>query len=156
MREGHESSNRSKHNKIVLTADFLRLRAMTGHQNRGTYRLSIVPVALALLLVGCKKEPPVTQAAATNLYRPSPTDPTPMGIAYLCDGRKEVKVVYAKGRASVTFEGKTWRLEYQAGDGSLRYTNTSIEWQGRDDLVSLRQLGDNRALAFNCRPAHQI
>ncbi len=129
---------------------------MTGHQNRGMCRLSIVPVALALLLVGCKNAPPATQAAATNLYRPSPTDPTPMGISYLCDGRKEVKVVYAKGRASVTYEGKTWRLEYQAGDGSLRYSNSSVEWQGRDDLVALRQLGDNRALAFNCRPAHQI
>jgi hypothetical protein len=156
MREGGESSNRRKHNKIVLAADFLRLRAMTGHENRGMRRLSIVPVALALLLVGCNKAPPASQAAATNLYRPSPTDPTPMGIAYLCDGRKEVNVVYAKGRASVTFDGKTWRLEYQAGDGGLRYSNSSVEWQGRDDLVVLRQLGDNRALAFNCRPAHQI
>ena len=156
MREGRESSNRHKHNKIVLTADFLRLRAMTGHEDRGMRRLSIVPVALALLLVGCNKAPPATQAAATNLYRPSPTDPTPMGIAYLCDGRKEVKVVYAKGRASVTFDGKTWRLEYQAADGGLRSSNSSVEWQGRDDLVVLRQLGDNRALAFNCRPAHQI
>jgi membrane-bound inhibitor of C-type lysozyme len=116
-------------------------------------RFWIVPVALATLLVGCNKAPPATQAAA--IYRPSPTDPTPMGIAYLCDGRKEVNVVYAKARASVTFEGKTWRLEYQASDGGLRYSDTSVEWQGRDDLVALRQLRDNRALAFNCRPARQ-
>jgi len=118
-------------------------------------RFWIVPVALATLLAGCNKAPPATHQAAA-IYRPSPTDPTPMGIAYLCDGRKEVNVVYAKARASVTFEGKTWRLEYQASDGGLRYSDTSVEWQGRDDLVTLRQLRDNRALAFNCRPAHQI
>ena len=44
------------------------------------------------------------------------------GIAYLCDGRKEVAVVYAKNRASVTLDGKTWRLEYQPTDQGFRYS----------------------------------
>ena len=51
--------------------------------------------------------------------RPAPDDPTPPGIAYLCDGRKEVAVVYAKNRASVTLDGKTWRIEYQPTDQRL-------------------------------------
>ena len=156
MRNRCDSSNHAvEHIEIVLAADCRRLRAMTGqHGNRGLVRFSIVPVALALLLAGCNKGPAAIQAAA--VYRPSPTDPTPMGIAYLCDGNKEVKVVYAKARASVTFEGKTWRLNYQAGDGGLSYGDSTVVWQGRDDLVTLRQSRDNRALAFNCRPQRQI
>ena len=116
-------------------------------------RLSIVPIALAVLLAGCRNEPPTTQAAA--IARPSPDDPTPLGIAYICDGRKQVSVVYAKSRASVTLDGKTWRLEYQPTDTGLRYSDTALEWQGRDDLVTLRQLRDNHPLAFNCRPTRQ-
>ena len=76
-------------------------------------RLSI---AAMTLLAGCVQQ----QQPVTNLIpRPAPDDPTPPGIAYLCDGRKEVAVVYAKNRASVTFDGKTWRMEYQPTDDGL-------------------------------------
>jgi hypothetical protein len=109
-------------------------------------RLSIAAIAL---LAGCAPEqPPVT----TLIARPAPDDPTPSGIAYLCDGRKEVTVVYAKNRASVTLDGKTWRMEYQPVDGGFRYADTANEWAGRDDLAILRENGTNRPLAFNCRP----
>ncbi len=110
-------------------------------------RLSIV--AMLLLTAACTKEQPVTTAM---IPRPAPDDPTPAGIAYLCDGRKEVSVVYAKNRASVTLEGRTWRLEYQPGDGGFRYADTANEWIGRDELASLRELGSQRPIAFNCRP----
>ena len=70
----------------------------------------------------------------TNLIpRPAPDDPTPSGIAYLCDGRKEVSVVYAKNRASVTLDGKTWRMEYQPTGTGFRYMDTANEWTGSDD-----------------------
>ena len=109
-------------------------------------RLSI---AVILLLVGCAPEQvPVT----TFIPRPAPDDPTPSGIAYLCEGRKEVTVVYAKNRASVTFGDKTWRMEYQAIDGGFRYVDSANEWVGRDDLASLRENGTARPIAFNCRP----
>jgi len=62
-------------------------------------RLSIAAITL---LAGCvQQQPPVTNL----IPRPAPDDPTPSGIAYLCDGRKEVSVVYAKNRASVTLDG---------------------------------------------------
>ncbi|MDI1286867.1 MAG: MliC family protein [Reyranella sp.] len=110
-------------------------------------RLSIIAIAL---LAGCTAE----QQPQTNLIpRPAPDDPTPQGIAYLCDGRKEVAVVYAKNRASVTLDGRTWRLEYQATDQGFRYVDTTNEWAGRDDLATLREIGGSaRPLAFNCRP----
>lgn len=110
-------------------------------------RLSIVAIAL---LAGCTAE----QQPQTNLIpRPAPDDPAPQGIAYICDGRKEVAVVYAKNRASVTLDGKTWRLEYQATDQGFRYVDTINEWAGRDDLATLREIGGStRPLAFNCRP----
>ena len=110
-------------------------------------RLSIVAI---LLLVGCTKaqQPSTTSVIA----RPAPDDPTPTGIAYLCDGRKQVSVVYAKNRASVTMEGRTWRMEYQPTDGGFRYVDAANEWVGRDDLASLRESGTAKPLAFNCRP----
>jgi hypothetical protein len=110
-------------------------------------RLSIVAIAL---LGGCVAEqPPLTN----QIPRPAPDDPTPHGIAYVCEGRKEVSVVYAKNRASVTLDGRTWRLEYQPTDQGFRYADTTNEWAGRDDLVTLRENGGNaRPLAFNCRP----
>ena len=110
-------------------------------------RLSIVAI---VLLGGCTAEQPLQ----TNLIpRPAPADPTPQGIAYICDGRKEVAVVYAKNRASVTLDGRTWRLEYQATDQGFRYVDTTNEWAGRDDLATLREIGGSaRPLAFNCRP----
>jgi membrane-bound inhibitor of C-type lysozyme len=110
-------------------------------------RLSIV--AMLLLAAACTRE---QQTLTTSIPRPAPDDPTPTGIAYLCDGRKEVGVVYAKNRASVTLDGRTWRLEYQGADGGFRYADTANEWIGRDDLASLRELGSQRPIAFNCRP----
>jgi membrane-bound inhibitor of C-type lysozyme len=112
-----------------------------------TKRLSIA--ALLLLACGCTKEQvPVT----TSIARPAPDDPTPSGIAYLCDGRKEVSVVYAKNRASVTMDGRTWRMEYQPTAGGFRYVSSANEWVGRDDLASLHESGNAKPIAFNCRP----
>lgn len=109
-------------------------------------RLSIAAI---MLLAGCAaQEQPMTSFIA----RPPPGDPTPSGIAYLCDGRKEVTVVYAKNRASVTFGDKTWRMEYQASDSGFRYVDTVNEWTGRDDLATLKEAGTTRPIAFNCRP----
>ena len=110
-------------------------------------RLSIV--AMLLLVAACTKD---QQLTTTFIPRPAPDDPTPAGIAYLCDGRKEVSVVYAKNRASVTLDGRTWRMEYQPGGSGFRYADTANEWVGRDDLASLRELGSQHAIAFNCRP----
>ena len=110
-------------------------------------RLSIAAI---LILAGCTpQEQPIT---TTFIPRPAADDPTPAGIAYLCDGRKEVTVVYAKNRASVTFNGKTWRMEYQPTGDGFRYADTANEWIGRDELVSLRENGTSKAIAFNCRP----
>jgi Membrane-bound lysozyme-inhibitor of c-type lysozyme len=110
-------------------------------------RLSIV--ALLLLAACTKQQQPLTTSV---IARPAPDDPTPTGIAYLCDGRKEVSVVYAKNRASVTMDGRTWRMEYQATDGGFRYVDAGNEWVGRDDLAALRESGTARPIAFNCRP----
>jgi hypothetical protein len=113
-------------------------------------RLSIVVLAL---LAACAPQP---QQPATNLIaRPAPEDPRPAGIAYLCDGRKEVSVVYAKNRASVTFDGRTWRMEYQPTGAGFRYVDAGNEWIGRDDLAALRDAGSHRPLAFNCRPVRR-
>lgn len=109
-------------------------------------RLSIAAIAL---LTGCTPEQP---PATAFIPRPAADDPTPSGIAYLCEGRKEVTVVYAKNRASVTLDGKTWRMEYQATGDGFRYADTANEWTGRDELAALREVGTNRPLAFNCRP----
>jgi len=37
------------------------------------------------------------------------------------------------------------------GDG-FRYVDATVEWSGRDDLAVLRQNGNPKPLAFNCRP----
>jgi len=112
-------------------------------------RLSIAGLALLAPLGACVQQGPTT--AFAPIARPAPDDPAPMGIAYVCEGRKEVSVVYAKNRASVTFAEKTWRMEYQAADQGFRYTDTTVEWTGRDDLASLRE-NAGRPLAYNCRP----
>ena len=39
-------------------------------------------------------------------------------------------MVYAKNRASVTLDGRTWRMEYQPTDGGFRYVDTANEWVG--------------------------
>ena len=109
-------------------------------------RLSI---AAFLLLAACT---PQQQPVTTFISRPSPDDLAPAGIAYLCDGRKEVAVVYAKNRASVTFGDKTWRLEYQQSDAGFRYVGSATEWSGRDDLATLKEYATSKPIAFNCRP----
>lgn len=111
-------------------------------------RLSIVALAL---LSGCG---PQGQAVTTTIPRPAPDEATPTGIAYLCDGSKEVSVVYAKNRASVTLGDRTWRLEYQGSAPGFRYANTTTEWTGRDDLATLRETSGH-PLAFNCRPTRR-
>jgi hypothetical protein len=64
-----------------------------------------------------------------------------------------VSVVCAKNRASVTLDGKTWRMEYQPTNTGFRYMDTGNEWTGSDDLATLREFGaSGRPLAFNCRP----
>ena len=112
-------------------------------------RLSIAAITL---LAGCgPQQPPVTHL----IPRPAPDDPTPSGIAYVCEGLKEVTVVYAKNRASVTLGDKTWRMEYQPTGDGFRYVDTANEWIGRDDLAALRENGTAKPLAFNCRPARR-
>jgi hypothetical protein len=113
-------------------------------------RLSIAAIGLATL--GCTHQAAVSW---TPIPRPSPDDLVPQGIAYICEGRKEVAVVYAKNRASVTFGDKTWRTEYQPTGDGFRYVDASVEWSGRDDLAALREAGTARPLAFNCRPTRR-
>ena len=116
-------------------------------------RLSIAaigPLALVVALGGCGPRGPAT--SWTPIARPAPDDLVPQGIAYICEGRKEVAVVYAKNRASVTLDNKTWRTEYQATGDGFRYVDANVEWSGRDDLAVLRQNGNSAPLAFNCRP----
>jgi hypothetical protein len=117
-------------------------------------RLSITVLALAAPTAACVQQGPVQSFAP--ITRPAPDDPTPAGIAYLCEGRKEVAVVYAKNRASVTFADKTWRTEYQPTGQGFRYVDTTVEWAGRDDLAVLREMSTARPLAFNCRPTRRI
>ncbi|WP_422001886.1 MliC family protein [Reyranella sp.] len=112
-------------------------------------RLSIAAI---LMVAGCAPE----QAPLTTfIARPAADDPTPFGIAYVCEGRKEVTVVYAKNRASVTYGDKTWRMEFQPIAGGFRYADAANEWTGRDELASLRENGTARPIAFNCRPARR-
>jgi hypothetical protein len=110
--------------------------------------------ALTIVLGACTQGGPST--SWTPIPRPAPDDPAPLGIAYLCDGRKEVAVVYAKNRASVTYGDKTWRAEYQPSGAGFRYVDASVEWSGRDDLAVLRQAGSQRPIAFNCRPTRRL
>jgi hypothetical protein len=117
-------------------------------------RLSIAAALLAMSLAACVPQTPVQSFAP--IPRPSPDDPAPLGIAYLCEGRKEVAVVYAKNRASVTFADKTWRTEYQPTGEGFRYVDTKIEWAGRDDLASLHEAGAAKPLAYNCRPLRRM
>ena len=101
----------------------------------------------------------VQQSATTSvtpIVRPSPDDNVPAGIAYACEGNKEVSVVYAKNRATVTFGAKTWRTEYQAAPDGFRYSDSTVQWGGRDDLATLRETAStNRPLAYNCRPTRR-
>jgi hypothetical protein len=79
-------------------------------------------------LGACTQGGPATIWA--SIPRPAPDDPAPQGIAYLCEGRREVAVVYAKNRASVTFGEKTWRTEYQPTGDGFRYADASRRMDG--------------------------
>lgn len=125
-----------------------------GEENRRTRPLSIAVVAFALPLGACVPQQATT--AWTPIPRPAPDDPTAQGIAYICEGRKEVSVVYAWNRASVTVDGKTWRMEFKPTEQGFRYSDAANEWAGRDDLASLRaNSGEARPLAYNCRPTRR-
>jgi membrane-bound inhibitor of C-type lysozyme len=110
-------------------------------------RLSIV--ALLILMNGCG---PKEQVVTNSISPPSPDEATPTGIAYLCEGRKEVAVVYAKNRASVTIGDRTWRLEYQGGGQGFRYADSSTEWSGPGNAGTLKALSGGAPLASNCQP----
>ncbi len=117
--------------------------------------LSIAAVALLAPLGACVQQGPATTVSAP-IARPAPDDLVPRGIAYSCENQKEVTVVYAKNRATVTFENKTWRTEYQPTADGFRYSDSSVQWMGRDDLATLREnYGNSRPLAFNCRPTRR-
>ena len=113
-------------------------------------RLSI---AAMILLTACSSELPPSVSVAS---RPAPDDPSPSGINYICEGRKQVTVIYARNRASVTHGSKTWRMEYQAAPTGFRYFEPSHEWLGRDELASLRETNTLTPIAFNCRPAGRV
>lgn len=120
--------------------------------------LSIAVIALiAASAAACVQQGKAGPTAAyTPIPRPAPDEATPTGIAYACEGHKEVQVVYAKNRASVTLDKKTWRMEYQPQDGGFRYADTAAQWSGRDDLATLREsAGAQRPLAYNCRPTRR-
>lgn len=126
------------------------------------HRLSIaatarIDAAMAIAVAGCQPQG-AQLAGVAPIPRPAPDDPTPASIAYLCDGRKEVSVVYAKNRASVTLDSRTWRVEYTPQEQGFRYVDTRVEWTGRDDLASLRESGGGTKppLAYNCRPIKRL
>jgi membrane-bound inhibitor of C-type lysozyme len=114
--------------------------------------LAIMSMLLASACLGGQSP----QTAATTIQRPAPEDPTPSGISYICEGRKQVTVVYAKLRASVTVDGRTWRLEYQPTESGFRYFDVQHEWIGTDSLASLRTTAQRVPVAFNCRPTARI
>ena len=113
---------------------------------------------LSIAAIGLLRSAPALAAAGRDRAGrrsrgPSPDDPTPPGIAYICEGRKEVAVVYAKNRASVTFGDKTWRTEYQPTGDGFRYVDTSDRMVGpRRSRRRCARAGTARPLAFNCRP----
>ena len=122
-------------------------------------RLSIafaLAVPLAGPLAACVPQSQGVAGAWTPIPRPSPEEATPAGIAYACEGHKEVMVVYAKNRASVTLDNKTWRMEYQGSGEGFRYSDAQAQWVGRDDLAALRDNSNSaRPLAYNCRPTRR-
>src|ERR1700744_3988538 len=105
-------------------------RRTRGKGNRRMRRLSILVVAMAapLCVAACKSQQPVM--AFQTIPRPAPDNPVPTGITYLCENHKEVAVVYAKNRATVTFDNKTWRMEYQGEANGFRYADSNNQWTG--------------------------
>ncbi len=74
-------------------------------------------------------------------------------IVTACEKQKQVTVVYAKRRASVTLDNKTWRMEYQGEGDGFRYSDSQAQWTGRYDLVTLRENSATaRPIAYKCRP----
>ena len=119
-------------------------------------RLSIAVMALAGPLCAYVPQGQGLTATWTPIPRPAPDEATPAGIAYLCEGHKEVTVVYAKNRASVTLDKKTWRMEYQDNGDGFRYSDAQAQWVGRDDLATLRESANTaRPIAYNCRPTRR-
>ncbi len=123
-------------------------------------RLSIAVMALAgplwTCVCACVPQDQGTAAAFTPIPRPAPDEATPAGIAYLCENHKEVTVVYAKNRASVTLDKKTWRMEYQENGDGFRYSDAQAQWVGRDNLAVLRESANTaRPIAYNCRPTRR-
>lgn len=118
--------------------------------------LSIAAVALMAPLCACVQQGQGPTTAFTSIQRPAPDDAVPHGIAYACDGAKEVLVVYAKNRATITLDNKTWRTEYQGESDGFRYSDPTVAWSGHDNLAALREnTGTARPLATNCRPARR-
>ena len=119
-------------------------------------RLSIAVISLAGPLSACVPQGQGLNQTWTPIPRPSPDEATPAGIAYVCEGHKEVTVVYAKNRASVTLDKKTWRMEYQENGDGFRYSDAQAQWVGRDDLATLRESANTaRPIAYNCRPTRR-
>ena len=119
-------------------------------------RLSIAVMALAGPLCACVPQGSGLTQTWTPIPRPAPDEMTPAGIAYLCEGHKEVTVVYAKNRASVTLDKRTWRMEYQEASDGFRYSDSQAQWVGRDDLAVLRESSSTaRPIAYNCRPTRR-
>jgi membrane-bound inhibitor of C-type lysozyme len=117
-------------------------------------RLSIAVIALSAPLTACGPQGGLKTAAP--IPRPAPGEATPTGIAYACENQKQVLVVYAKNRASVTLDNKTWRMEYQGEGDGFRYSDSQAQWVGRDDLVTLRENSSaGRPIAYNCRPSRR-
>jgi hypothetical protein len=151
------------HWPIALTNGMAKLSCVKGvGGNNKMHRLSIAATAIAMaasivVVAGCVPQGQQTSGFAP-IPRPAPDDPTPAGIAYLCDGRKEVSVIYAKNRASVTLDSRTWRVEYTPQEQGFRYIDTHVEWTGRDDLAALRESGGGAKppLAYNCRPVKRL
>lgn len=151
------------HCTIALPDGLAKLSRVNGvGGNNKMQRLSIAARAVVVaapmfVAAGCVPQGQQISGVAP-IPRPSPDDPAPAAIAYLCDGRKEVSVVYAKNRASVTFDNRTWRVEYRPQDQGFRYVDTYVEWTGRDDLAALRESGGGTKppLAYNCRPIKRL
>jgi membrane-bound inhibitor of C-type lysozyme len=119
-------------------------------------RLSIAVATLVMPLCACVQQGQGLATGFTPIPRPAPDEATPTGIAYACENHKEVTVVYAKNRASVTLDNKTWRMEYQGEGNGFRYSDSQAQWVGRDDLATLRENSNTaRPIAYSCRPSRR-
>ena len=53
---------------------------------------------------------------------------------------------------AAAFLVRLFMIQHDCGHGAFFATRGANEWVGRDDLASLRELGSQRPIAFNCRP----